>query len=177
MTLYFLRELSGKSGETYVIDPVEIAWVRQLKQRGLVDAEIGPPVLTQYPTKPARYAIVRGITDAGKTALGIPAFQRLSFWRQLFGRKPAQQAGRSQARQTTEKSMHNPQPPPPGDDQQSMLGEEDPGSAFDPSFHTDSRSQRQPRSPRGMLQVVWSGLVLLLGGLALQRWMAGRDRH
>lgn len=88
MTLYFLKELSRKTGDTYVTDPVEIAWVRQLKQRGLVDAEIGPPVLTQYPTKPARYAIVRGLTDAGQSALGIPAFQRLSFWRQIFGLKP-----------------------------------------------------------------------------------------
>ncbi|SDO21712.1 hypothetical protein SAMN05216303_101836 [Rhodoferax sp. OV413] len=88
MTLYFLKELYRKTGDTYVTDPVEITWVQQLKQRGLVDAEIGPPVLTQYPTKPARYAIVRGLTDAGQSALGIPAFQRLSFWRQIFGLKP-----------------------------------------------------------------------------------------
>ena len=88
MPLYFLKELSRKSGDTYVTNPAEIAWVIQLKEQGLVDAEIGPPVLTQYPTKPARYAIVRGLTDAGQAALGIPAFQRRSFWRQLFGLKP-----------------------------------------------------------------------------------------
>nr|WP_315426584.1 hypothetical protein [uncultured Albidiferax sp.] len=197
MTLYFLKELSRKPGDTYVTDPVEIAWVRQLKQRGLVDAEIGPPVLTQYPTKPARYAIVRGLTDAGQSALGIPAFLRPSFWRQIFGLKPVPLPGSrhsssavtgktptvsrqlyiadpSHRPDNTDQTMNTIRPPPDNNDQLSMLGEEDPGSAFDSIFHSADGDPATPTPRPSMHRLVWTSLVLLLGGLAVQRWMSGR---
>ena len=62
-------------------------------------------------------------------------------------------------------------------DQLSMLGEEDPGSAFDPIFNTEDSNPAQPAAPPSMQHVVWTGLVLLLGGVAWQRWMSGRHRH
>ncbi|MDR7377723.1 hypothetical protein J2X19_002402 [Rhodoferax ferrireducens] len=73
--------------------------------------------------------------------------------------------------------MHTIQPPPDDNDQLSMLGEEDPGSAFDPTFHAEDNNPAPPAARPGMQHLVWTGLVLLLGGLAVQRWTSGRRRR
>jgi len=73
--------------------------------------------------------------------------------------------------------MNSSNPPSYDNDQLSMLGEEDPGSAFDPAFSPEDGDPAQPAALPGMQHLVWTGLVLLLGGLAVQRWRSGRRRR
>lgn len=84
MSLYFLKELSQYDGDTYINKPVEVGWLVTLKKNGLVDADIGPAALTQYPSRPPMYAIARGVTARGYAALGMRP-RRQSLWRMLLG--------------------------------------------------------------------------------------------
>lgn len=84
MSLDFLKELSHYDGDTYINNPVEVGWLVTLKNNGLVDADIGPPALIQYPSRPPMYAIARGLTDQGYAALGMRP-RRHGFWSTLFG--------------------------------------------------------------------------------------------
>ena len=84
MSLHFLKELSQYDGDTYINNPVEVGWLVTLKKNGLVDADIGPPALTKYPSRPPMYAIARGITIRGYAALGMRP-RRHPFWSALFG--------------------------------------------------------------------------------------------
>ena len=87
MSLLFLKELSKYDGDTYINNPVEVGWLVTLKNNGLVDADIGPPALTKYPSRPPMYAIARGLTARGYAALGMPPRPQYSFWRTIFGLK------------------------------------------------------------------------------------------
>ena len=85
MSLHFLKELSQYDGDTYINNPVEVGWLVTLKNNGFVDADIGPPALTKYPSRPPMYAIARGLTARGYAALGMRPRPRSSFWRMIFG--------------------------------------------------------------------------------------------
>ncbi|MBC7682862.1 MAG: hypothetical protein H7172_11045 [Ferruginibacter sp.] len=85
MSLHFLKELSHYDGDTYINNPVEVGWLVTLKKNGLVDADIGPAALTQYPSRPPMYAITRGLTARGYAALGMRPRRRHSFWNLVFG--------------------------------------------------------------------------------------------
>jgi len=85
MPLHFLKELSQYDGDTYINNPVEVGWLVTLKKDGLVDADIGPPALTKYPSRPPMYAIARGLTTKGYAALGMRPRRRHSFWSIIFG--------------------------------------------------------------------------------------------
>ncbi|WP_295952269.1 hypothetical protein [Rhodoferax sp.] len=85
MSLHFLKELSQYDGDTYINNPVEVGWLVTLKHNGLVDADIGPPALTKYPSRPPMYAIARGLTVRGYAALGMRPRRRRSFWSMIFG--------------------------------------------------------------------------------------------
>ena len=69
-------------------------------------------------------------------------------------------------------------PPPQGMEQESMLGEEDPGAAFDPVLNTFVLDPGRGPPPltgwQGVWAAVWPGLVVLFGGLALDRYVAAR---
>jgi hypothetical protein len=85
MSLPFLKVLSRYDGDTYINHPVEVGWLVTLKEQGLVYADIGPPALTQYPSRPPMYAITRGITPAGYAALGLRPPRKYDWWRTIFG--------------------------------------------------------------------------------------------
>ena len=85
MSLHFLKELSQYDGDTYINHPEEVGWLVSLKKNGLVDADIGPAALTQYPSRPPMYAIARGLTARGYAALGMQPRRRHSFWSTIFG--------------------------------------------------------------------------------------------
>lgn len=85
LSLHFLKELSHYDGDTYINNPVEVGWLVTLKNKGLVDADIGPSALTQYPNRPPIYAIARGLTAKGYAALGQRPRRRHTFWSLIFG--------------------------------------------------------------------------------------------
>jgi hypothetical protein len=90
MSLQFLKILSQYDSDTYINNPVEVGWLVTLKHNGLVDADIGPPALTHYPSRPPMYGIARGLTAKGFAALGMQPARRRSFWKMIFGFKRRQ---------------------------------------------------------------------------------------
>ncbi len=85
MSLEFLKVLSQYDGDTYINNPVEVGWLVMLKKNGLVEADIGPPALSQHPSRPPMYAIARGLTARGYTALDMEPPRQHPFWRMIFG--------------------------------------------------------------------------------------------
>jgi len=68
--------------------------------------------------------------------------------------------------------------PPQGMEHESMLGEEDPGAAFDPVLNTfipdPGSGPPQVAGVQGVWAAVWPGVAVLLGGLVLERYVALR---
>lgn len=68
--------------------------------------------------------------------------------------------------------------PPQGMDHESMLGEEDPGAAFDPTLNTfvpdPGRGPPQVAGLQSVWAAVWPGLAVLLGGLVVERYFLAR---
>ncbi|WP_394787126.1 hypothetical protein [Rhodoferax sp.] len=69
MLMRFLRKLSLQRGPVCVTKAAELEWVIALKAQQMVYAEVGPTGGRVGAPRPPVYAVVRGLTPAGWSAL------------------------------------------------------------------------------------------------------------